>query len=96
MVDARLTLSDSNENPFLHNLKDTLLKAEQQVNQTAASNKFIFLDLSLDVPFMFPELKRQLVCSILEVAAELCQRGVTLVSFEQFQVDNLITRAGLP
>ncbi|MGD0854539.1 MAG: hypothetical protein ABSA18_01885 [Dehalococcoidia bacterium] len=95
-VEARLTSPDSNQNLLLRSLRCTLSEAVDQVNRIEAPEKFVFLDLSLDVPFMSPELKRQLVCLILGLALELCQKGILLVSFEQYQVDRPITGAGQP
>ena len=96
-VDDRLISSDYNANPFLRNLVDTLCKAEKQLNETKDSHKFIFLNLSFDTQVSaLDEQKRGVVCLISRLEAELCQRGIALVSFEQFQVDRLITGAGLP
>jgi hypothetical protein len=82
---------------FLKKLRDTLCRAEKQVNKSNARQKFIFLDLSFDTEvWATDEQKGIVVCLIQKLAAELCQRGVALVSFEQFRVDKLITGEGVP
>lgn len=82
---------EASQNPLLRILRCTLSEAEDQVNRTVAPDKFVFLDLSPDVPFMCPELERQLVCSIRGLASELRQKGIQLISFNQYQVDRPIT-----
>ncbi len=82
---------NTSENPFLRKLKDTLCKAEKQVNQSRAVEKNIFLDLSLDkeyMPFGINTLIAHLV-------SDLNKKGINLYAFEQFQVDKPITGNGL-
>lgn len=93
-VRNNLTSYDYNKNPFLRKLSDTLCKAEKQINQSGATDRFIFLDLSFDTQFIFPDEKRRIICLIRKLGFELCKKGIMLVSFEQYQVDKLITGAG--
>ena len=95
-VKDSLLSDDRNQNPLFRKLKDTLNTAERQVNQSNATDKFIFLDLSFDTPLMFADLKKPVICLLLKFASELCERGITLVSFEQYQMDKLITGSGPP
>ncbi len=88
-----LTSSDIIQNPFLRKLQDTLGKAEQQVNHSDATDKFIFLDLSFDTPLMFSILKEPVICSISHLARELYKKRIRLVSFEQYNVEEPITGA---
>lgn len=82
-----LTSDDYAKNPFLRKLVDTLCKAKEQVSQSGAPDKFIFLDLTFDTLLMFPVLKGPMICAILRIASELCKNGIYLVSLEQFQVE---------
>lgn len=82
---------NASENPFLRKLKDTLCQAEKQVNQSRAKEKFIFLDLSLDVVYM-PFGINTLIAHLV---SDLNNKGINLYAFKQFQVDKPITGTGL-
>ena len=78
---------DESENPFLRKLKDTICKAEQQVNQSRTIEKFIFLNLSLDVAYMPFGIDSLIKC----FESDLNNKGIKLHTFTQFSVDIPIT-----
>lgn len=75
---------NASDNPFLRKLRDTLCNAKKQVNQIRAKEKFIFLNLSLDVVYM-PFGVKDLISYLV---SDLKNKGINLYAFEQFQLDN--------
>ena len=75
----------SRENPFLRKLRDTLCKAEEQLNRVEASHKFIFIHFSWDVSAMLQE--EEVKDIIKECANVLKNRGVDFIAFENYRPD---------